>query len=398
MIDSAVETETAVSPTGRTLWHRGRLPALLVVAALLAAILIAAVTSGGRLGSLDPDSVSATGSKALAQILRGQGVEVVRAQGIAAATQAQEGDTLVIPGPDYLTVTQAKELISTGADLVVVGATRPEIITTFAPGVSPRDGGPARVRDPSCSWSPALRAGNAETGGTSYRVAPEFGLVSVSACYPIDGDPTILEALVDGQRVVLIGAPDPLENDRLPVAGNAALALSILGVHPRVVWHVTSVDDFPVEAQKSFWQLVPTWVKTLLIQLGLALVLMALWRARRLGGVVSEPLPVVVRAAEATEGRGRLYRRAGARGRAAERLRVTSRSRLAPLVGLDRAAAPAAVVQAVAGRAGRPEGAVHELLYGDPPSDDAGLVALADRLDSLEREVRDLPPHQPRIR
>jgi hypothetical protein len=31
---------------------------------------------------------------------------------------------------------------------------------------------------------------------------------------------------------------------------------------------------------------------------------------------------------------------------------------------------------------------MHSLLFGPPPSDDAALIALADQLDALEREVR----------
>ncbi|MPY64742.1 DUF4350 domain-containing protein, partial [Streptomyces spongiae] len=32
--------------------------------------------------------------------------------------------------------------------------------------------------------------------------------------------------------------------------------------------------------------------------------------------------------------------------------------------------------------------ALHALLFGPPPGDDAALIALADQLDALEREVR----------
>jgi hypothetical protein len=111
-----------------------------------------------------------------------------------------------------------------------------------------------------------------------------------------------------------------------------------------------------------------------------------LWRARRLGPVVREPLPVVVRASEAVEGRARLYRRAGAREHAAETLREATRARLRPLVGLPPDAAAGELVGAVAARVGRRD--VGGLLYGPPPGDDAGLVALARALDECEGEVR----------
>jgi hypothetical protein len=136
-----------------------------------------------------------------------------------------------------------------------------------------------------------------------------------------------------------------------------------------------------------------------LLQLLFAGLLVALWRGRRLGPPVVEPLPVVVRAAEAVEGRSRLYRRAQARDRAAEALRSGALARMVPRLGIDSPAGgepPSdAVVAAVAARSGRPDAAVHATLFGPPPTDDAGLVALADSLDSIVRETLNLEvPHQ----
>ena len=49
---------------------------------------------------------------------------------------------------------------------------------------------------------------------------------------------------------------------------------------------------------------------------------------------------------------------------------------------------PAAVAAALAARTGRSPDGITSLLAGDAPADDAALVALADGLDALEREVR----------
>ena len=51
-----------------------------------------------------------------------------------------------------------------------------------------------------------------------------------------------------------------------------------------------------------------------------------LWRGRRLGPLVVEPLPVVVKAVESTQGRGRLYRRVRDRTHAASVLRAADRA------------------------------------------------------------------------
>ncbi|HEX7187596.1 MAG TPA: DUF4350 domain-containing protein, partial [Actinomycetes bacterium] len=189
--------------------------------------------------------------------------------------------------------------------------------------------------------------------------------------------------------VTVLGNGSPLTNSRFDDEGNAALALGLLGGHDRLVWYLPSLADVPSSAaDRSFYDLVPDGVWWGLVQLAVAVLLLALWRARRLGPVVTEPLPVVVRAAEAVEGRARLYRRGGARDTAAEALRDALRSRLAALVGLPPRAEAPTVVDAVAARSRRTQGEVGSLLYGAAPADDAALVRLADDLDALEREVR----------
>jgi hypothetical protein len=292
----------------------------------------------------------------------------------------------VLSQPDLLTLEQVQELRSTGADLVVIATAREDVVQELAPDLTVLPAGGSTVLDPDCALPLAVRAGRASTGGTTYPVSP--GAPPLAACYPVEGSPSLVVLDEEGRRLVLLGSSAPLENDQLAKEGNAALALGLLGARERVVWHVPAVADFPTEPQASFFDLVPLWVTGLVLQVGLAVVLLALWRARRLGPVVPETLPVMVRAAEATEGRGRMYRRAGARDRAAERLRDAARSRLAPALGQPGRIDPATLVAAVARRTGRPGSAVQGLLYGATPVDDAALVSLADDLDALERAVR----------
>ncbi|MCU1587791.1 MAG: hypothetical protein JWN31_1284, partial [Frankiales bacterium] len=123
------------------------------------------------------------------------------------------------------------------------------------------------------------------------------------------------------------------------------------------------------------------------LELALAVLLLAVWRAQRLGRVVREPLPVVVRAAETVEGRGRLYRAARARQTAAEELRAGARRRLGPRLGAGRHPHRDALLAGLSLQTTRPAEELAALLYGPQPADDASLVRLADELDALTREV-----------
>jgi hypothetical protein len=119
----------------------------------------------------------------------------------------------------------------------------------------------------------------------------------------------------------------------------------------------------------------------------LAGVAAAVWRGRRLGPLVVEQLPVVVRSRETVEGRARLYARAGARLRAADALRIGTIGRLAPALGLSRLASVDDVVNAAAARTGRDRAALRALLIDTAPPSDAALVALSDELARLEAAV-----------
>ncbi|MEV1011206.1 DUF4350 domain-containing protein [Streptomyces sp. NPDC049881] len=384
-------TSTAVSPTARTLWRRGR--GALVIAAVLAATgMFLAYLNDGPSGVLDPRSSSPPGTRAIAELLADHGVDTTLVTTTAEAADAAGPDTtLLVARPDSLSDTSLATLRDATADSpgrTVLLAPTALSLDTLAPGVRVTPDSPLASLPADCDYDPARRAGSVTLGGPGYSVLTQTG--PGAACYPADNAPTLVVLPDSPGETVLLGAPDLLRNDRLADEGNAALALQLLGAHPHLVWYLPSGDDATRgTGDASFTDLIhPGW-RWAALQLAIATALAALWRARRLGPVVTEPLPVVVHAAETTEGRARLYHRTDARDRAADALRTATRARLAPLVGLPRHAAhaPAALTEAVASRTGDPAPAVHHLLFGPPPADDPGLIRLADELDALERRV-----------
>ncbi len=380
----AAPAGSSTDPTAADVWRAAKGPVAVAVLVLLAGLLVAVTSGGGAARPLDPASAAPGGARALAELLRDQGVRVDRLTRTAAVTRtAVRGSTLLVVDPDLLADGQVEALRGTGADLVVLSTRAPQ---RWVAGVGATAVDPA-VRPPACALPEARRAGVAEAGLVGYDVdGTELG--TAVRCYSHDGRPSLVQGDVDGHLVTFVGTGAGFTNSSLDDDGNAALALGLLGGHDRLAWYLPSTEDLPAAAQKTFYELVPDAVWWGLGQLLVAVLLLALWRARRLGPVVTEPLPVVVRAAETVEGRGRLYRRAGARGRAADALRAGVRDRLGPALGLPRRAEPGAVVAAVAARSSRPAGEVGSLLYGAAPADDAALVRLADGLDHLEREVR----------
>ena len=384
---SAPGAARSLDPTTGQIWHAVRGPALVVLAILLASVVLAALGGGSRAGLLDPRAVDPSGSRAVAEVLRDQGVDVALVTTSAGVRDvARAGDTVLVAFPDLLRPEQARTVRNTGADLVVVGAHLPG---DFASGVEVGGETALEGRLPGCELAAAERAGSADTGGIAYEVPPGVSTGSrVDGCYARAGLPSLLQVQLPGQTVTLLGSPAALTNERFDDLGNASLALGLLGQNGRLLWYLPSLGDVPAEDEQSFYALVPDGVWWGLAQALVAVLLLMFWRARRLGPVVAEQLPVVVRAAETVEGRSRLYRRAGARDKAADSLRAGALRRLVPLLGLPRQAQPAAVVDALTARTRRTAPDLATLLYGAAPADDAALVRLANDLDSLDREMR----------
>ncbi|PWI17859.1 DUF4350 domain-containing protein [Streptomyces sp. Act143] len=394
MTTEATLPPTSVTPTARQVWTRTRGIALAAVLLVAAAVTIAVIRSDARHGTLDPRSVDGLGSRAVAELLAERGVSTRVVTTLDEARAAAGPDTtLLVAVPDLLTHRQQTRLHSATAasgGRTVLVAPGSWSVGRLAPDVT---ADPVTSIDstlaPDCALPAAQRAGAADTGGIRYSTIH----LEADACYPSERLATLLRipATGDGDTVVL-GAPDILYNDRLDEQGNASLALQLLGSRPHLVWYLPSLSDTSAtgDDERSFFDLLPPGWKWGTLQLFVAAALAALWRARRLGPLVPEKLPVAIRASETVEGRARLYRKANARERAATALRSTTRTRLAPLVGVPvtQAHAPEALLPALSAHLRGDGQSLHTLLFGPPPSDDAALVLLADQLDALEREVR----------
>ncbi|MEW1605535.1 DUF4350 domain-containing protein [Streptomyces sp. NPDC093808] len=395
MTTEATSPPTSASPTARQVWTRTRGVALALVLLLVAAVAIAAVRSDARHGQLDPRSADPHGSRAVAELLADRGVDTRVVTTLDEAADAAGPDTtLLVAVPDLLTPRQQTRLRQAAEDSggrTVLVASGPASVERLAPGVT---ADPANSLDstlePDCDLPAARRAGSADTGGIRYSSAHP----DADECYHSHRLATLLRVPApsgDGDTV-LLGAPDILLNDRLDEHGNASLALQLLGSRSHLVWYLPSPADASAVAEdrKSFFDLLPSGWLWGTLQLFVAAALAAAWRARRLGPLVPERLPVAIRASETVEGRARLYRKADARDRAALALRSATRTRLAPLVGIpgSQAHAPEALLPALSTRLDGDGQSLHTLLFGPPPGDDAALIRLADRLDALERQVR----------
>ncbi|MDV3222459.1 DUF4350 domain-containing protein [Intrasporangium sp.] len=392
-----------LTPRPRRRWG---LAALLAVAAVVAVALLA-LSTGGPAGSgrlADPESSRRQGARAIAEVLRQQGVdlEIVRTITDLEAARADRTTAVVIGSFDHLGEAAAERAIghaSTARRLVLL---EPGDLALADLGVPLATAGGVRGSVTArCTSDLADPDDRLDTTTTLYRSSgslddrgpalPSGG----TGCFADDDGSAALVILPAGSsrpETVVLGSASALTNAQVSEASHAAVGLRVLGAVQRLVWYLPSVTDLDVPdasgEHRPSDRGVPEWFAPGVVLVALAVVVLALARGRRLGRIVAEPLPVVVRAVETTEARGRLYRRASDHDRASTSLRAGARSRVSTRLGLPASTSTTAVVAAVARATGRASEDVRDVLYGAAPQNDTDLVLLAEQLAQLEEDVR----------
>ena len=357
------------------------------IAATVALVLLALVVTVGRANRQqadDPRSTTSAGAGALGVLLAAEGVQLQVTDKVGDALETSGTDqALVIANGDELSETDAERLLTAGFGRVIL--LRPDTPTLVRFGV--RAEGRAATRStipPSCPADAAEQAGTvsfedarsayASTGPTEF------------SCYPAGsgGYAYLRVVTAAGPTVELVGGG--ISNDLLDQAGNAAFGMNVFGAQAEVTWLMAREESSGAEATPP--GLLPPWWPIAVAQAAVAFAVVAVWRGRRLGPIMTEPLPVTVRAAETVEGHGRLYHRLDAYDRAARALRAGTVGRLSR--AYDHADDPLALSGVLADRTGLDPMQVRRMLVDARPTTDDDLVNLARDLDRLEQEARRL--------
>ncbi|MEE1620319.1 DUF4350 domain-containing protein [Zafaria sp. Z1313] len=388
-VDERLERSEAPE-AARTVWRRRWLASrwwLAVVAvACVVGLAFAVLQSGTDRRPLSPGNPAPDGAMAVAQVLGRHGVDVVVPSGHEAALQALhdagDGGRLLLDDPDgRLNRDQLRALAGAAGSAVLVAPGFAEL-REFAPGIRPAGLVPegAGTVAAGCALADAAEAGTAAPGGQLYDA--ERG------CFPHrTAGGTAFSYAVDGTTTVL-GDPGFLANSTVLAAGHPALALRTLGASPTLVWfQPTAADVVRDGPAPSPFALLPDWFTPVAVWLLVTGGIAVLWRARRDGPLVEEPLPVVVPASETAEGRARLYQDARAVDAAVAALRAGALQRLAERLRLGPRATVEGVVAALS-KAGHGErAALRSLLDPVDVSTESRLTAWAHELHTLESRI-----------
>jgi hypothetical protein len=373
-----------VSATGRPGFRlRGAAPWLILVALVVA---LGAVGGHGGSGGppLDPTSTSPDGAKALALLLSQAGPGVDQVDSPPAVGSARVALVL----QDRLDAAGDRRLVDwvrSGGTLVV---TDPNLVFGFvAPLREPGPGGLARVsgtlgadcRFPFVNGVADIRVAS----GLLLRPPP-----GATSCFQAGtgGAFLVVKPLGAGQ-LVLLGSPDPWTNANLGRADNSVLAVNLLAptpAGPPVAW---IVGPRAGGGHRSLVQLLAPRVKEALIELAVGVVLLALWRARRLGRPVVETPTVELAGSELVVAVGNLLQQGGRLADAAGILRSTLRRGIVEQLGVPPTASAEAMATVVAARTGLDPQLILVTVAGPPPAGEGELVVLAAQVDTIRQEM-----------
>jgi hypothetical protein len=253
-------------------------------------------------------------------------------------------------------------------------------------GATGAGGGSVEIEADVCDFDPLDEGLDTVTlfgGPALYEVGPDD-----DSCFG-DGDAAYVVATERGEGTVVgLGGSGILVNRSLDEQDNAPVAAALLA--PREGTRVEVLDPTVPAAPgdgESLSDLVPDGVWRLLVQLGVAFLLYALWRSRRLGQPVDEPQPVKVAGSELVSAVGGLLERSKSPQHAADVLRAELQRDLTVHLGLPPGTPPEQLAQMVTARTGLDQARVQAALGPGPVADGDALLAVVRLIDYVRKEV-----------
>ncbi len=370
--------------------------ALWVVLVIGAIVAVGALSVSNRSAvPFDPDSTAPTGTRALVELVGSFGADV----DVPDRFSTDDADVAIIfqdaTGPDEDAA--LLEWVRGGATLVVA-----DPFSALAPAADLSSDSTGPVDRDRCTvdsladidrLDPTVPKAPSTAAVPTYAVGPDD-----FSCFGDGTDAFVVVTPVGAGHVVALGSGSLFMNGAIANADNAALATSLLAprpgtrvaiVEPGAFGEGSPVGDLSISG--SLDRLLGTGMRLLILQVGLAVVVLGLAQGRRLGRPVDEPQPVQIAGSELVAARGELMRQAGTPGDAAAILRADLRREICLRVGLAPTSSVEVIAATVEARTGIERHRVLPVIADQPVERDRDLVVLARSIDSIREEILHVP-------
>lgn len=366
--------------------------------ATLLVVLTAALLSPPKDDPLSATSTTSDGARALARVLaNSEGVDIVTVSTAEDVRRLRIGaeTTVFLPRADELTTSLAGVVERSTRDagrFVLLSPSQP-VLDRLAIPLKQRAGLPITITA-DCQADDVAGQDSLASADVSYALREN---TAAATCFPstsfFDDDAeashayVALPATTTRPETVVLGAQRAVANRGITKESHAGIAVRMLRHTDRVVWIMPDPQDQAAPLRMD--TPVPEWFLPAIVILMSSGVGLCLWRGRRLGRIVPEPLPVVVHAIETTAARGRLYRASGDAASALRLLQDDTVDVLRRQLDLHPASDRGAVAEMTARRLGRDVEEVRSLLTTRDTLNESELVARATQLRRLRHEAHE---------
>jgi hypothetical protein len=294
--------------------------AVLIVALVVIALLAGNGSSSNDGPALSPDSTAPDGTKGLVLLLRDFGGDVRVGQEVP--DDGTHTALLLHDALDSATRRRLTAWVRAGNTLVLTDPASPLAAGSF-------NSQSGLIAKGECDIDELADAQVVDTPGAALFDTRE----GEASCFGDNQEAFVLSHGLGDGRVISVGSADILTNDILDNADNSVLAVRLL--LPKSESDSVAILDPnpPLAGDTSLMDLISDRVFQAIIQLGVAFVLYALWRARRVGRPVTEPQPVAIAGSQFVRAVGGLQQRSHATDRAAASLRLDTRRALGERFG-----------------------------------------------------------------
>jgi hypothetical protein len=359
---------------------------LLPLGVLVAVVVVLLLVGGGSDDGppLQADGTGAAGAKAMVLLLEELGAQVD--VDVAVPDRSVESAVLL---RDRLADARRQDLLDWVADggTLVVSDPRSPLTPPGEPVLGAFGIGDVDLEPETCDVDELAVVGTVRPGGGAL-----YEVGGGQSCFGDGADAYVVSTPHGRGRVVAVGNAGPFTNQRIDEVDNAVLVAQLLAPEPegsRVAFldQVSSGPGAtPGEGEDDLIDLVPDRVLLALLQLAIAFLAYAAFRARRVGRPVAEPLPTTIAGSELVAAVGELRLQERAPERSAALLRDDLHRTLARRLGIPPDAALEELV-AVAERAGADPDRLRRVLAGPPATDGEQLTVLARDIDRTRQEV-----------
>lgn len=336
-----------------------------------------------------PDSALPRGSAAVVSVLRSRGVSVIHTTDAETLQRAAGGTTVLVTDPDALDAGEREQLAHSEADVIILAHRRNLSLPEWGFPLYVRQrkyDSPlaAKCADPDAKAAGSLMSVDAllTADKNGEETAPPGRL---SVCFS-HGDGFAWATSKTNPHISVFTGGKILTNQFLPKKGNAVFALRKLGRHNRLFWvenyRPRTPENTPAEGRE------PAWMAMFFSAAAMCALWYFVYRGRRFGKPVPEPLPVTVPAGEAAAGRAKLYAQSRDFPYLAEILRSSFLLRHETRLGLRKNMDRAQIVKAVSAAVHCSTEETDNILFGKDIPGEKELKQLQEQLRKWEEEMK----------